>query len=279
MPVAFHGALDAFLKITFVLILIRIFGANEVAVISDYCLSLLIVIISQLITLNMSREKENGSKRVGSEWAKKIWTFSWPFSIFGIFTWVQQSSDRWSLEHFVTVGDVGQYAVLFQIGYMPIVLAVGIISSYLGPILYQRSGTHKNQWKDVSVHNLTYKVVYITLALTAIVFATTLIAHNLIFELLVSSQYRSKSNLLPWMVLSGGVFAASQILAMKFISEMRSKELTTVKVLTSIFGTALNVISVTIAGLDGAVLGLLAFSFSNLLYMFFLSNRKLSHKE
>ena len=279
LPIAFHGALDAFLKITFVVVLIKSFSPNGTVVISAYCLSLFVVIVSQLATLSNRIDKEENGKHESTEWAKKIWAFSWPFSIFGIFTWAQQSSDRWALEHFVTSGDVGQYAVLFQIGYTPIVIAVGIISSYLGPILYQRSGNYENQWKDIGVHNLTFKVVYITLALTAVACATTLVLHDWIFELLVSSEYRSKSNLLPWMVLSGGVFAASQVLAMKFISEMRSKDLTMVKVVTAIFGTGLNVISVIIAGLDGAVFGLLAFSLSNLLYMFVLSGRKYSHKE
>ena len=279
LPVALHGALDAFLKIAFVIILIKAFGSNGTVVISAYCLSLLVVIVSQFITLSKTSGKDLNSQHESGEWAKKIWVFSWPFSIFGIFTWVQQSSDRWALEQFVTSGDVGQYAVLFQIGYAPIVLAAGIISSYLGPILYQRSGNHKNQWKDIGVHNLTFKVVYITLLLTVVAYVTTFIMHNWIFELLVSSEYRAKSYLLPWMVLSGGVFAASQVLAMKFISEMRSKDLTMVKVVTAIFGAGLNIIGVIVAGLDGAVFGLLVFSLSNLLYMFVLSCRKFSHKE
>jgi len=279
LPIAFHSALDAFLKIVFVISLIRTFGSNGTVVISAYCLSLLIVIISQFIILSKSHDNGESGKYESNEWVKKIWTFSWPFSIFGIFTWVQQSSDRWALEHFVTTADVGQYAVLFQIGYTPIVFAVGIISSYLGPIFYQRSGNHENQWRDISVHNLTLKVLYMTLLVTAVACITTLMTHDWIFELLVSSEYRTKSNLLPWMILSGGLFAGSQVLAMKFISELRSKDLTKVKVITALFGTILNVIGVMSAGVDGAVFGLLAFSFSNLLYMFILSSRKFSYKE
>jgi O-antigen/teichoic acid export membrane protein len=279
LPIAFHSALDAFLKITFVVFFIKIFGPNGTVVIGAYCLSLFFVIGSQFVTMSKSHEKESDGNNKSGEWIKKIWTFSWPFSIWGIFTWAQQSSDKWALEHFVTSSDVGQYAVLFQIGYTPIVLAVGIVSSYIGPILYQRSGSEKNQWRDIGVHNLTLKVAYITLLLTVVAYVTTFIMHGLIFELLVSFEYRVKSHLLPWMVLSGGLFAASQVLAMKFISEMRSKDLTMVKVVTAIFGTGLNVIGVIIAGLEGAVFGLLAFSLSNLLYMFILAGRKFSHKE
>ncbi len=278
LPVALHGALDALLKIVFLILFIKAFGPNGTVIISAYCLSLFVVIVSQFITLSKTCGKQLNSQHESGEWAKKIWAFSWPFSIFGIFTWAQQSSDRWALEYFVTSGDVGQYAVLFQIGYTPTVFAVGIITSYLGPIIYQKSGTHKNQWQDIGVHNLTLKVVFITLLLTAVAFVTTVIMHDWIFELLVSYEYRAKSHLLPWMVLSGGIFAASQVLAMKFISEMKSRDLMTVKIVTAIFGMVLNVISVIIAGLDGAVFGLLVFSLSNLLYMLLLSGRKFSHK-
>ena len=66
------------------------------------------------------------------------WAYSWPFSTFGIFTWVQLASDRWALGMFGSTRDIGLFAVLFQVGYYPASLATGLAMQFLAPILYQR---------------------------------------------------------------------------------------------------------------------------------------------
>lgn len=52
LPIVFHGALDGFFKIIFVIVLIEAFGSSGTVVIVAYCLSLFIVIISQILILN-----------------------------------------------------------------------------------------------------------------------------------------------------------------------------------------------------------------------------------
>jgi hypothetical protein len=43
----------------------------------------------------------------------------------GLFTWLQLASDRWALNAFTSVADVGGYAVLYRMGYAPFLLSVG----------------------------------------------------------------------------------------------------------------------------------------------------------
>lgn len=61
------------------------------------------------------------------DWMRQIWHFSWPFSVWGVFTWAQQSSDRWALQVYASTADVEMSAVLFQLGYTPINLATGVV--------------------------------------------------------------------------------------------------------------------------------------------------------
>mgnify|MGYP005864662281 CR=1 FL=1 len=184
---------------------------------------------------------------------------------------MQQVSDRWALESFASTADVGQYAVLFQLGYSPIIIVTGMATAFLAPILFQRSGDATNAVRNAGVNQLTWKLAYLALVLTGLVTLFTFVAHNWLFSFLVASEYRSMSFLLPWVVLAGGLFAAGQTLSLKLMSEMKTRALATAKITTALLGVGLNIIGALLAGLDGVVFALVAFSASYLLWIIFLT--------
>src|SRR3569832_1844413 len=67
------------------------------------------------------------------------------------------------------------------------------------------------------------------------------------------------------MDLAGGMFAAGQVLALKLMSEMKSKVMTIAKIVTALLGTGLNILGAFYFGLVGVVAALVMFS-SNYLY-------------
>jgi O-antigen/teichoic acid export membrane protein len=196
-----------------------------------------------------------------------MWAYSWPFSTFGFFTWMQQVSDRWALEGFASSADVGQYAILFQLGYSPIIMVTGMATTFLGPILFQRSGDATNIVRNTGVHHLTWKLTYLTLFFTGVAAFFTFLAHEWLFSILVAREYRSLSLLLPWIVLAGGLFAAGQTLSLKLMSEMRTGSIAIAKIVTALLGVGLNILGAMLAGLNGVIFALVAFSVSYLLWM------------
>lgn len=269
--VAFHSGLDAWLKILLALGVLFWLGSSSTAVVIGYALSALLVTGSQFIFLRrliLPRSKPNGDSR---QWILQMWAYSWPFSTWGIFTWVHQSSDRWALETFSTTHDVGLYVVLLQLGYTPIVMATGLATSFLGPILYQRSGDAKDHARNARVHWLAWRITFFCMALTLIAFMLALGLHDWIFRLLVASDYRGISYLLPWMVLAGGIFASGQMLALKMMSELRSTSIIGVKIGTAILGVLFNIYGVLVGGVTGIIVAVLAFSVIYFLSMLLLS--------
>lgn len=268
--VAFHSGLDAWLKILLALGVLLWLGSSSTAVVIGYALSALLVTGSQFIFLRrliLPQSKPNGDSR---QWILQMWAYSWPFSTWGIFTWIQQSSDRWALEAFATTRDVGLYAVLVQLGYTPIVMVTGLATSFLGPILYQRSGDATDPARNTHVHRLAWRITLFCMALTLIAFMLALGLHDWIFRLLVASDYRGVSYLLPWVVLAGGVFAAAQMLSLKLMSEMKSASLLAPKVVTALLGTGLNLVGAALAGLHGVVAALTTFSCIYIVWMVLL---------
>ena len=258
--VAFHGGLDAWLKILLAVGVMVWLGHSSTAVVLGYALSSLLVTGSQFIFLRRLAHSQGETPQATVNWMRRMWAYSWPFSAWGVFTWAQQISDRWALQAFASTQDVGMYAVVFQLGYVPIGLAAGMAMTFLGPILYQRSGTSTDDARNTSVHRIAWQITLVGLFVTVLAFVLAFLLHEWIFELLVDTQYRSVSHFLPWMVLAGGVFAAGQMLALKLMSEMKASAMTAAKIVSAILGLVLNVCGAVQFGLAGVVAALVMFS-------------------
>lgn len=275
--VAFHGGLEAWLKIGLAVGAVLWLGASSTAVVIGYAGSSLLITFSQLFFLRRTISQQQTKMSNHRQWMNQMWAYSLPFSSWGIFTWMQQVSDRWALQTYASTAEVGQYAVLFQLGYTPIALFSGMATSFLAPIMYQRSGDATSYARNENVHQLAWRMTHLSLMVTLLGFAITFAMHEWFFRILVAAEYRSGSYLLPWVVLSGGIFAAGQVLALKLMSEMKSATMTTAKIVTALVGTLFNVIGAVLAGMHGVVWALVAFSTIYFVWMAMLA-RHLSLK-
>jgi O-antigen/teichoic acid export membrane protein len=272
--VVLHAGLDAWLRIGLALAVLYWLGASSEAVVIGYAISSLLVTGSQLIFVRKTIPQQQTHSKLNLKWMPQIWAYSLPFSTWGLFTWVQQVSDRWALQAYASTVDVGQYAVLFQLGYTPIALLTGLVVSFLGPILFQWSGDATDHSRNANVHGLTWRMTFIYLMATLFGFVITYLMHEWLFRLLVATEYRGISYLLPWVLLAGGVFAAGQMLSLKLMSEMKSSVLTIVKISTALIGIFLNVTGAAIAGIKGVVFSLVAFSVIYFIWMVVLSRHR-----
>ena len=270
---AFNGGLDAWLKIVLAVAVMLWLGSTSTAVVIGYCCSSLLILLSQLFMLRqtMTGRAEPSGSAGGHGFLRQMWDFSWPFSVWGIFSWMQQASDRWALAGLAHQEDVGLYAVLSQLGYAPVATLTAMVMTFLAPILYQHSGDASDDVRNANVHRLVWKITFASLAVTLASGLVAFVAHEWLFRMLVSAQYRHVSHLLPWMVMAGGIFASGQILALKLMSEMKSARMTSAKIVTALLGVAFNVYGASVAGLAGVVAALIAFSVVYLAWMIWLA--------
>lgn len=271
--VALHGGLDAWLKIALAVGVMLWLGSSSTAVVIGYTLSSLLVTGSQFFFLRRLIPFQETQPSEPTPWARQMWTYSWPFSTWGIFTWMQQSSDRWALEAFSNTHEVGLYAVLFQLGYTPIALATGMVMAFVAPIFYQRAGDATDPSRNANVYRLALRIALFSLLITLIGFGVALGLNEWIFRLLVAVEFRAVSYLLPWVVLAGGLFATGQMLALKLMSDMKTATMSRVKIITALLGVIFNIYGASIAGLCGVVGALVAFSVFYLAWMALISFR------
>lgn len=278
--VVLNNSLDTILKIVFIFWAILVLGASSTIIILAYTLSAIAVFLSNKALLKFAIAPQNLNKHTSGgasrNWQRQIWTYAWPFSAWGIFTWAQQASDRWALQVFSSTQEVGVYAVLFQLGYVPIIMISGLLASFLTPIFFSLAGDASDRRRNITVNRINLLVTYTLLALTVLAFLITWGLHKLIFTIFVSPEFRSHSYLLPWFVLAGGLFSTGQMLVLKVLSEVRPRMLLTVKVCTAVLGLVLNILGAWFAGIYGVVIALVSFSTIYAVGMFWITRAKAS---
>jgi O-antigen/teichoic acid export membrane protein len=269
--VALHQGAESWLRFLVAAILISWLGASSTIAMIGYTLGVTIVLCSQSVYFFKAFPPLRSWINHGHDWQSKIWQYSWPISVFGLFTWFQLVSDRWALGLFRTKDEVGMYAALFQLGYYPISMATGMAVQFLAPIFFQRSGDGKDIQRNANVSGLVLRLTALAVGLTGIAFCAAFLLHVQIFQIFVAEKYRQVSYLFPWMVLAGGIFAASQTISLNLLSQNRTYKMMPIKILTALLGIILNLFGGYYYGMVGIVIANVIFSISCFLSMVALS--------
>jgi O-antigen/teichoic acid export membrane protein len=257
--VALHQGVDPLLRSLLAAGLIVWLGMSSVVAMLGYAIAALLILGSQSYFFQRILRGKTFSKNT-KDWQKDIFKFSWPIGIFGIFTWLQLASDRWALQFFSSTSEVGSYAVLYQLGYYPISLLTGMAMQFLIPILYQRAGDATDSKRNADVYSLSWKMTCLSLALTGVTSLVAMLLHVPIFRILVAEEYRSVSYLMPWIIISGGLFASGQTLASNLQAQMKTREMLPAKIVTAILGVALNFSCAYWYGITGIIFAGIMFS-------------------
>ncbi len=273
--VAWHQGLRQWLGFLVVIALVTVVGKSSAVAMSGYALATILVVGSQLVFLQrripiLSPDQPTIQGKVVRAWCKQMFDYSWPFVVWGLFTWAQLSSDRWALQTLVSTREVGLYAVLYQLSYYPITLLSGLMVQLVAPIFYHKAGDGSNKMRVQHVYRINNWLILVSMGLTLIGTIIAFFLHHQIFSLLTTSQYAEISWLMPWMVLSGGIFAAGQFASLSLMSGKKTRSLIAPKVLTALLGILLSFTGAAWLGLPGVVSAGIIFSCVYLVWILYL---------
>jgi O-antigen/teichoic acid export membrane protein len=200
-------------------------------------------------------------------WSSAMEAYARPFTRFGLATWLQQASDRWALQAWSGAGAVGQYAVLYQLGYSPMGLLSNLLNTLVAPILYSRAGDASSQQRNQAVHWLVRRLTLLGLLFTVVAVLLSWALHRWLFGLLLAPAYQSLSGWLPWMVLAGALVSVGQLIALKFMSDNRTAELGRIKIWTALLGVVCNGLGAASFGVVGVIVAQNLFAVVYLVWM------------
>lgn len=273
--VALNIFLDSWIKVLLAIFFFLFYKGGSLIAMLVNTISSFIVTLSQFFFLKkIIKQYHKNEIELSHDWSKRIWSFSWPFYATNLFGWAQQSSGRWFLEEYGTKNDVGLYSVISQLGFTPIQTATSFLLTFLTPIFFSRMGDGISSTQKENVRSLTNKLTVSSLILIGITFVITLFFHEIIFKIFVNEKYYSVSNLLPWMILSGGFFAVAQIYAIRLQALFMMDKLVFSGIFISIAGVLYSYVGIKFYSISGGVIASLLFSITYFTLMLFWFYKK-----
>lgn len=270
--VAFHQGLDQWLRLLIAVALIYVVGSSSSAVIWGYALASILVLVSQSLFFRVKIQRTTTGQGIVTKenaryWARQMSVYGWPFASWGLFYWLQVSSDRWALGTFGGTAEVGLYAVLFQLGYYPITLLYSFVAQLVTPVLFNRAGDASDRNQLAQARRLNLKLLVVTLISTAVAVLIAYCFHQRIFSLLAAPAFGSVSGLLPVMVLAGGLFASGQVACLFSLSGTDTRVLIAPKIGTAVLAIVLNISGAYLFGVTGVVCAGVIYSLVYLLWV------------
>jgi len=278
MHVAITGVIDAWLKVLLVGAVLNYVTASATEVILCYIATSVVILLIQIDKWKKFHKSLAHADEPPLNWEKEIWKFSLPASIWGIFVWFQQASDKWALQFFSSTNDVAQYSVLYQIGYTPLIIGIGLLVTMCTPILYRKSKLNDDGSLETQDHKIVVFLGLLISIVTAAAFILLWLYNAQIMRAITAPAYYISSPFLPWMALSAGLFAFADVLYIKMMGEIRVKEILGVKILASLIGVAYNSLGAYFFSLWGVVAANVLFGITYLVIIYGASSKIFSHQ-
>jgi len=185
--------------------------------------------------------------------------------------WIVMTTERWALQYYGSVADVGGYAAVYQLAYIPMILIGNFLLLLTAPIIYQYIGANKNFVDVKQSLKVNRHLAFVIVGITFCGFIVLEIFHPYFGKLLLGPNFRAYSWIFPWLLLAGGCFAASQQLLLKLSCEMRTLSHAFLWGAIAIVAVISYIISARIWQLTGLVVSVVAINILLLLFAVLIS--------
>jgi O-antigen/teichoic acid export membrane protein len=250
--VAWHQGLRQLMRPALAGAFITAAHANEVALaFAGYAAAAGLVLASQIVMAR--RQVRLAVCATTPDYVWRLLNYGLPFAGWGLFTWVQLSSDRWALDAIAGPAAVGRYAIIVQLGAQPLILLGAATAQLFEPLVYARAGSGADAQLIRSAFRMNGLVLAGCGAAMLLVVLIEYLGHALIFSIVVAPEYQDVSAMLPLAGLSGGLYSLGQLFAMGSVVLGGSRILLLPKIGSALAGTALNVVGAYSYGLVGVL--------------------------
>ena len=202
---------------------------------------------------------------------KRYFHFAWPLGFSALWIWISNYFDRYAIEYFLNIQEVGVYSASYSVGskFFLVISPVFVILST--PIVF---GNYKKQEKKKRLK--TFGFYYSLIALPTLVLIY--IFQETIGFLLLSEDYSDGFFLIFWIALAFFLITLAQLLELYFYSEQRTRVILASNIAAASTNLLLNVLLIPSLGILGAAVatccGFTAYFICT--YLFFNQNEILS---
>lgn len=271
-------AIFSSLEIGFKMVIVLIFFKNskitpEWALFGFLC-SMIIVLIIQIAYIKNNIILTSSNCIQTQYWKETLLKYAKPFTIWGVFTWAQQASDKWSLQKYSDESAVGRYTLAYQISYGPIANISGMIANFLVPILFELNTSPDNSENKKKSDKIILQITSFVLITAFTLGFCIFFGGEALIDYFFDEKYLEIHKTVPILILAGGLYSAGQMLAIKILNDFDSKRMIKVKIISSIVGVTFNIIGAKMAGEYGVAIAAVMFSMVHLIWIFWLVKKQ-----
>lgn len=177
--------------------------------------------------------------------------FSWPMIVWGLFGWLQNMSNRWILERFADLDAVAEYGVLVSIATFPVTALLGVVGTYVVPILYERESVTSGASQP-----LVRRLALCLLPPVALMVTLVALFHRDLVVLLSREAYAAHSYVLPMIMAAASLSAVASVLTYAVYAQRRVSSLLLANTMPGAFTLAFGSFAVQRHGFQGAIVTL-----------------------
>jgi O-antigen/teichoic acid export membrane protein len=228
------------------------------------------LIVSVLVNiLYSSKNNEFEYKSFDKSTFNYLFSFSWPFIFHGIAANVLGNADKFILERFMTMKDVGLYTFAYSIGSMMIFAYVGV-SIYLEPMIYKAESEAKRE-------NLLSKYTLYAIGSGLLIYIGIILTSSFILPHFYKQQYSSVFKYIPLIALAHLLYPYYLTSNYRMIHKKKSLRIAITSIIACAFNIGLNILLIPIYGIYAAVLvTLISYSVQTFGFVYVSNNFKLS---
>lgn len=233
-------------------------------------------LIGSIITAILSNfffkdEKKEINTKFNKNTFSLLFTFSWPFIFHGVAGSLLGNVDKFILQQYMTLSDVGLYTLAYSIGSMMVFAYVGI-TIYLEPMIYKE----KN---DLKRNLLLDKFLFYALISGMLFYLIISIMSNYVLPHIYENKFHQVIEYIPMIAVSYLIFPYYLKSNYLMIFEKKSLNIALISVISSLVNIALNLYYIPKYGIIAAVYTtLISYIIQSILFVL-MANKFILNKE
>ncbi|WP_234736337.1 lipopolysaccharide biosynthesis protein [Tellurirhabdus bombi] len=273
--IAFIQAINPFINLVILNVLIVFFAANSVLLWTNYIF--LYFILTLLVLFRLYKLKLLGDINLGKVskidkiiMFKSLYKYVRPLLVYTIFGWIVNYADRYIIDYYLNKTEVGYYATGYGLG-AKIAIVAAPFNQYLMPIVYKY---RKDKVLSSKVNVIIYKYMLLFFVLSLPLCIFLFIFYNQIGILLLSQLYNKSFYIIPVIALAYVFSHTCQFMEVKFYSYGATKYIFYGMLFNFLINLPFNIMLVPSFGMIGAAYATLAGYFVQFCVILYLFNFK-----
>lgn len=259
--VSLHSAGTLWLRAAAILVVVPALAQGHLGALWSVALASVGILFSQTLFL-LRNEKITVNVVSLRRWSWLILVFALPYMAWGTVTWGQQVADRWLLQVFADSKAVGEYVVLFQLAYSPVLLISAALQRLATPVLYEQIGDATEASRVKLAMKIQTQMIAGFFAVGSGLALLAAIGHAQFAGLVLGPDYQENSYLLPIFVLAAMLMSSYHLAGAIVPAIFQAKKLILPLAGMSLVSILIMAVGAQLGAAEGLAIGLFVSGFS-----------------